>query len=696
MRSNTSAPPVQHLAGIGPKRANLLNRLNISTVNDLLYYLPFRYEDRRNIRKIEDLTSGRLETVSVKVVSMKTVRLPKRRLNLFELIVTDGSGLLKAKWFNQPYLQKNFSEGQNLILSGIAKRSFCGRAGFEMECPEYESAEDNNEDFIHTARIVPVYRTTAGMSVRVLRSVIFNLLKDCIDNIKDPLPEDMLLRHDLPCLKDSISHVHFPLPDADIELMDKGLSRYHKRLSFDELLILEAGIALLKNREERKQGISFNPSGRLLKQLKDHLTFRLTLAQERVFKEILDDMRRPYPMNRLIQGDVGCGKTIVALMAMVSAAECGYQSAIMAPTEILAGQHYINIHRLIEDLGLRVCLLTGSTKERPLSDIEAGRVDIIVGTHALIQEGVIFHNLGLAVIDEQHRFGVLQRALLRKKAANPDILVMTATPIPRTLAMTLYGDLDYSVIDSMPPDRSPVATKRYSPAQKEVIYRLITEEVLKGHQVYVVYPVIEESEDSDLRSAINGRDAFRRIFPDFRTGLIHGKMKTQEREEIMRAFKEGSIDILVSTTVIEVGVDVPNAAMMLIVHAERFGLPQLHQLRGRVGRGSSRSCCLLLAYEPLSKEARRRLDIMVKTTDGFRIAEEDLEIRGPGEFLGTRQSGIPDLRTANLIRDADILGSVRKEAFDLVGLDPELDKWPLLKQGIIDFWEGRVEIFETV
>lgn len=696
MRSNTSAPPVQHLAGIGPKRANLLNRLNISTVNDLLYYLPFRYEDRRNIRKIEDLTSGRLETVSVKVVSMKTVRLPKRRLNLFELIVTDGSGHLKAKWFNQPYLQKNFSEGQNLILSGIAKRSFCGRAGFEMECPEYESAEDNNEDFIHTARIVPVYRTTAGMSVRVLRSVIFNLLKDCIDNIKDPLPEDMLLRHDLPCLKDSISHVHFPLPEADIELMDKGLSRYHKRLSFDELLILEAGIALLKNREERKQGISFNPSGRLLKQLKDNLTFRLTLAQERVFKEILDDMKRPYPMNRLIQGDVGCGKTIVALMAMVSAAECGYQSAIMAPTEILAGQHYINIHRLIEDLGLRVCLLTGSTKERPLSDIEAGRVDIIVGTHALIQEGVIFHNLGLAVIDEQHRFGVLQRALLRKKAANPDILVMTATPIPRTLAMTLYGDLDYSVIDSMPPDRSPVATKRYSPAQKEVIYRLITEEVLKGHQVYVVYPVIEESEDSDLRSAINGRDAFRRIFPDFRTGLIHGKMKTQEREEIMRAFKEGSIDILVSTTVIEVGVDVPNAAMMLIVHAERFGLPQLHQLRGRVGRGSSRSCCLLLAYEPLSKEARRRLDIMVKTTDGFRIAEEDLEIRGPGEFLGTRQSGIPDLRTANLIRDADILGSVRKEAFDLVGLDPELDKWPLLKQGIIDFWEGRVEIFETV
>lgn len=696
MRSDTSALPVQHLAGIGPKRADLLNRLNISTVKDLLYYLPFRYEDRRNIRNIKNLISGRLETVSVKVVSMKTVRLPKRRLNLFELIVTDSSGLLKAKWFNQPYLQKNFSEGQNLILSGIAKRSSCGRAGFEMECPEYESAEDNNEDFIHTARIVPVYRTTAGMSVRVLRSVIFNLLKDCIDNIKDPLPEDILLRHDLPCLKDSIFHVHFPLPDADIELMDKGLSRYHKRLSFDELLILEAGIALLKNRGERKRGISFNPSGRLLKQLKDNLTFRLTLSQERVFKEILDDMRRPYPMNRLIQGDVGCGKTIVALMAMVSAAECGYQSAIMAPTEILAGQHYINIHRLIEDLGLRVCLLTGSTKERPLSDIESGRVDIIVGTHALIQEGVIFHNLGLAVIDEQHRFGVLQRALLREKADNPDILVMTATPIPRTLAMTIYGDLDYSVINGMPPDRSPVATKRCNPAQKEVIYRLISEEVLKGHQVYVVYPVIEESEDSDLKSAINGRDAFSRIFPDFRTGLIHGKMKTQEREEIMRAFKDGSINILVSTTVIEVGVDVPNAAMMLIVHAERFGLPQLHQLRGRVGRGRSSSRCLLLAYEPLSKEARRRLDIMVRTTDGFRIAEEDLEIRGPGEFLGTRQSGMPDLRTANLIRDADILEAVRKEAFDLVGLDPELNRWPLLKQGIIDFWEGRVEIFETV
>ncbi|MEK6673693.1 MAG: ATP-dependent DNA helicase RecG [Nitrospirota bacterium] len=696
MRSDTSALPVQCITGIGPKRAKLLNRLNITTVNDLLYYLPFRYEDRRNVTKISSLTNGRLETVSGKVVSMNMVRLPKRRLKIFELTVTDGSGLLKAKWFNQPYMQKNFSEGQSLILSGIVKRNSYGRAGFEMEGPEYESAEDNNEDFIHTARIVPVYRTTAGMSVRVLRSLIFNLFKDCLDNIEDPLPEDILLRYDLPCLKDSIYCTHFPPPETDLELMNRGLSRYHKRLSFDELLNLETGIVLLKKKEGRKQGISFNPSGKLLKQLKDNLTFMLTPAQERVFKEILDDMRQPYPMNRLIQGDVGCGKTIVALMAMVSAAECGYQSAIMAPTEILAEQHYINIHRLAEDLGLRVFLLTGSMKERPLSEIESGKADIIVGTHALIQEGVTFHNLGLAVIDEQHRFGVLQRALLRKKAQNPDILVMTATPIPRTLAMTLYGDLDYSVIDGMPLDRSPVVTKRFSPAQKEDIYRSITEEILNGHQVYVVYPVIEESENSDLKSAINGRDAFSRIFPDFRTGLIHGKMKSQEREEIMRAFKDRDIDILVSTTVIEVGVDVPNAAMMLIVHAERFGLPQLHQLRGRVGRGSSRSCCLLLAYEPLSKEARRRLDIMVRTTDGFRIAEEDLDIRGPGEFLGTRQSGMPDLRTANLIRDAGLLDAARKEAFDLVSLDPELAKWPLLKQSISAFWEGKIEIFETV
>jgi ATP-dependent DNA helicase RecG len=382
-------------------------------------------------------------------------------------------------------------------------------------------------------------------------------------------------------------------------------------------------------------------------------------------------------------------------MAMMVAVECGYQSAIMAPTEILAGQHYINIHTIVETLGLKACLLTGSSKDRPLDKIASGEIDIVVGTHALIQEGVVFKNLGLAVVDEQHRFGVMQRALLKKKAVNPDVLVMTATPIPRTLALTLYGDLDYSVIDELPPDRQPLKTLLFNPKQKDAIYALIREEVGKGRQVYVVYPVIEESEKTDLRSAVIGKEAFEKVFPKFRIGLIHGRMKPPEREQIMASFKAGGTDILVSTTVIEVGVDVPNATLMIIIHAERFGLSQLHQLRGRIGRGSHNSSCVLLAYSPYSMEARRRLAIMVQSSDGFRIAEEDLDIRGPGEFFGTRQSGMPDLRIANIVRDATLLNQARKEAFDLIGNDPDLKGYPLLRNTLEGFWKGKIELFKT-
>jgi ATP-dependent DNA helicase RecG len=367
----------------------------------------------------------------------------------------------------------------------------------------------------------------------------------------------------------------------------------------------------------------------------------------------------------------------------------------MAPTEVLAEQHYLNIHALVETLGLRICLLTGSKTERPLDAIRSGRMDVVVGTHALIQEGVTFKNLGLAVIDEQHRFGVMQRALLRKKARNPDVLVMTATPIPRTLAMTVYGDLDYSVIDEIPPHRSPVITRRFSEGQKPHIYEAISSEVRKGRQVFVVYPLIEESENSDLKSALMGRDALEKMFPHFRIGLVHGKMKASERESVMASFKHRELDILVCTTVIEVGVDVPNATMMLIVHAERFGLSQLHQLRGRVGRGSEQSYCFLLAYMPYGEEARRRLEIMVHTGDGFRIAEEDLDIRGPGELFGTRQSGMPDLRIAHIVRDALLLESARKEAFALIDRDPLLENSPLLKRGAERFWRGKTDIFKT-
>ncbi|MEW6163155.1 MAG: ATP-dependent DNA helicase RecG [Nitrospirota bacterium] len=691
---------IQYIKGVGPQRAKLLSRLGIETVKDALYYLPYRYEDRSSLKKIGDLRYGNVETVSGRVISAEVKRLPGRNLKIFELTISDGSGLLKGKWFNQPFMKKNFKVGQEVMLCGTVKKTYSG-IGFEMDNPEYEITCDDGDLLIHTNRVVPVYRVTSGLSVRQIRSIMFNLINTCITDVCDPIPVEILRKNGLPGLPESLSGVHFPDANVDIGLLNRRVSDFHRRLSFDELFMLELGLALIKRENVLEKGIAFNPEGRLLRRLIGMLPFRLTKAQEKAFTEILMDMKRPHPMNRLIQGDVGCGKTVVALMAMAVAAECGYQSALMVPTEILAEQHYINIHSMVEDLGLKICLLTGSksalrvTRDTLRDKIASGEINTVVGTHALIQEGVMFKNLGLVVIDEQHRFGVMQRALLRKKAINPDVLVMTATPIPRTLALTLYGDLDYSFIDELPPNRRPVETLLFSPKQKEAIYRFIREEIKEGRQVYVVYPVIEESEKTDLRSAIRGKAAFEKSFPEFRVGLIHGRIKAQEREEIMASFKRGELDLLVCTTVIEVGVDVPNATLMLIIHAERFGLAQLHQLRGRVGRGSHRSYCMLIAFEPHGEEARRRLDIMVRSNDGFRIAEEDLNIRGPGEFFGTRQSGMPDLKIANIVRDARLLNKARREAFSLIDRDPDLKGFPLLRKSLEAFWEGKVELFKT-
>ncbi|MBI3377252.1 MAG: ATP-dependent DNA helicase RecG [Nitrospirae bacterium] len=698
MGKNLSEFPVQYIKGVGPRRAKLLNTLGIKTAEEALYYLPYRYEDRKNIKKISALGYGRLETVIGKVVAAEVIKLPRRNMKLFELTVSDGSGLVKGKWFNQPFLKKNFEEGQEVILSGIVKRNPYRGIGFEFDNPEYEFVTDDADAFIHTARIVPVYRTTAGLSVRQLRAIMFNLINTCIKEVSDNMPEEILIRNNFQGLTESILNSHFPESGIDIDSLNSCSSIYQKRLYFEELFKFELGLSIIKKGKEVENGIAFSSDGVLVRKFLGALKFKLTSAQQRVFEEILYDMRRPHPMNRLLQGDVGCGKTVIAVMAMLTAAECGYQSALMAPTEILAGQHYINIHKMIEDMGLKVCLMTGSKKkerEALRCDIASGEINIIIGTHALIQEGVEFKNLGLAIIDEQHRFGVMQRQLLRKKAVNPDVLVMTATPIPRTLSMTLYGDLDYSVIDELPPGRSPVVTRLFNAGQKEYIYRAIAEETKKGRQVYVVYPVIDETEKTNLKSAIIGKEALEKIFPSLKVELIHGRLKPQERENIMASFKKGGIDVLVSTTVIEVGVDVPNAAMMLIVHAERFGLSQLHQLRGRVGRGGSQSYCFLLMYEPVSEDARRRLDIMIKTNDGFRIAEEDLDIRGPGEFFGTRQAGMPDLKLANIIRDARLLETARKEAFALIDKDAELNTFPELKKGLEMFWKGKIELFKT-
>ena len=700
--SHDLSSPVQYIKGVGPQRAGLLSRLGITTIRDSLFYLPCRYEDRSSAKKIVHLSYDVFHTITGKVVSAEVVTPnPRRpRLKIFEVVITDGSGLLKAKWFNQIYLKRIFKPGQEVVLYGLVKRNYWG-AGFELTNPEYEILDESdsasapaNSVQIHTGRVVPLYRLTEGLSQKQLRNIIHAVLGSSISSLEDTTPAEIIKALGLPGLQESLMNVHFPEASDSLEDFNRGVSLYHQRLAFDELFILQLGLAALKRGEVREKGIAFSPDGRSINRLLGALPFKLTKAQERVFEDILRDMRAPVPMNRLIQGDVGSGKTIVALLSMLAAVESGYQAALMAPTEILAEQHYINIHGLVEDLGLTIQLLTGSKKNKGLDTISSGNADIVIGTHALIQEGVSFKKLGLIVIDEQHRFGVMQRATLKKKGTNPDTLIMTATPIPRTLALTLYGDLDYSVIDELPPNRSPVITRQVYEKQKHSVYRLIEDEAKKGRQIYVVYPVIEETDKTNLKAAITGREAFQMKFPQLKVGLIHGRMKPAEREEIMREFKSGSIHILVSTTVIEVGVDVPNATLMIIIHAERFGLAQLHQLRGRVGRGGSQAYCILLSYG-LTEDSKRRLDVMVKTNDGFIIAEEDLNIRGPGEFFGTKQSGLPDLKVANIVRDVKLLEAARKEAFSLMEKDPSLSAYPRLRNSLEDFWGKRLELFKT-
>lgn len=696
MKDNDSAAQsIQFSKGVGPQRTELFARIGIKTIKDAFYYLPHRYENRSNLKKIGEILIGRNETVRGRIVSAQLIKPRKSRLNIFELTIHDGTGFLKGKWFNQPYMKKNLKIGQEIILSGYVKRTVFSRGDIEMDTPEYEIVTEDSDSCIHTKRVVPIYRLTEGISAKQFRKIMFNVVNSHIDSFVDPIPSVIIQRNHLPALKQSIRHVHFPEDDFDQDSFDSRTSVYHKRLAFDELFLFELGLAVLKKNARRGKGRVFDCKGDLRKALLSRLPFALTEAQKRVVDHIIGDMRQPYSMQRLIQGDVGCGKTVVALLAMLCAVECGFQAALMAPTEILAEQHYLNIYRLVETLGLTSELLTGSTGKSRLNGVARGDIPIVIGTHALIQEGVTFMNLGLVVIDEQHKFGVMQRALLRKKGMDPDVLVMTATPIPRSLALTLYGDLDSSIIDELPPNRQPVITKLFNIRNKAVIYKVLHEEIKRGRQAYVVYPAIEESEIVNIRSAVKGKEAFEKIFPEFRVALLHGRMNPEERETIMRSFKDGGVDILVCTTVIEVGVDVPNATIMLIIHAERYGLAQLHQLRGRVGRGSEKSYCLLLAYEPLGEEAKQRLHIMVQTSDGFKIAEEDLSIRGPGEFLGSKQSGMPDFRVADIVRDAELLETARKEAFNLVESNPELEEFPSLRRSVELFWKGKVDFFRT-
>jgi len=696
---NRLLTPIQYVKGVGPKLAKLFEKKGIRTVEDALYFLPRCYEDRRNLKKISELKTGRKETGFGEILLSGVAFYQNKRKRVFEAVVGDGSGVITLKWFhgNERYLKDRFKKGLRLIFSGEVRWFNYQK---EIHHPDLEIVDgDIEKDYLNFKRIVPIYSETEGLHQRTLRKLMKNILDGYADELSSPIPQEIVERQDLIDFSEAFRRVHFPPEGESIEVLNCQRSDGHRRIIFDEFFFLELGLALKKKGMALETGITFQTDGILARKLLDLLSFQLTRSQDKVWAEIREDLERPHPMNRLIQGDVGSGKTVVALLASLYVVECGYQAAIMAPTEVLAEQHFLNLHRWVEPLGVNVALLTSSIKGSEREDlydrIRRGDVHLVIGTHAVIQEAVEFNHLGLAIIDEQHKFGVVQRGLLKKKGENPDVLVMTATPIPRTLAMTIYGDLDVSVIDEMPPGRMPVETKVFPEPARERVYRIVEEEVRKGRQAFIVYPLVEESEKLDLKDATRMAEHLQKdVFPDFQISLLHGRMKSDEKEAIMMEYKEGKIQILVATTVIEVGIDIPNASVMVVEHAERFGLSQLHQLRGRIGRGRYPSKCILLAQYRSSEEARVRLHAMERTNDGFQIAEEDLALRGPGEFFGVRQSGLPDFRVAHLVRDTPILIEARKEAFRLIQEDPELvhPSHSVLKDMLRRRWKGRLEL----
>ena len=672
---NRLLTPIQYVKGVGPRLAKLFEKKGILTVEDALYFLPRCYEDRSNLKKISELKAGRKETGFGEVLLSGVALYQGRKKRVFETVVGDGSGTITLKWFhgNERYLRERFKKGRQLIFSGEVRWFNYQR---EIHHPDVEIVDgDIEKDYLNFKRIVPIYSETEGLYQRTLRRLMKAILDGYADELSSPIPPEIVERQDLIDFSEAFRRVHFPHEGEPVEALNLQRSDAHRRIIFDEFFFLELGMALKKRGVALETGISFKTDGVLVQNLLNLLSFKLTSAQERALAEIKEDLERPHPMNRLIQGDVGSGKTVVALLTCLDVVESGYQAAIMAPTEVLAEQHFLNLRRWVEPLGVKVALLTssvkGSEREELYRSIGNGDIHLVIGTHAVIQEAVEFRRLGLAIIDEQHKFGVVQRGLLKKKGGNPDVLVMTATPIPRTLAMTVYGDLDVSLIDEMPPGRVPVETKVFPEPARAKVYRIVEEEVKKGRQAFIVYPLVEESEKLDLRDATRMAEHLQKeVFPEFRIGLLHGRMKSDEKEAIMMEVKEGRIQILVATTVIEVGIDIPNASVMVVEHAERFGLSQLHQLRGRIGRGRYPSKCILLAQYRSSEEARVRLRAMEKTTDGFKIAEEDLTLRGPGEFFGIRQSGLPDFRVAHIIRDTPVLIEARKEAFRLIQEEP--------------------------
>jgi ATP-dependent DNA helicase RecG len=683
--------PLQFVKGIGEARAGMLRSRGLETVLDLLYHLPFRYEDRRQIKEVRSLVPGEKVTVLARVERGSVSRFRKGALGLFEATLSDGRGTLEARWFNNNRLADVLVPGVRVALFGKVEAERRNRP--LMVQPEFEILHENEEDEgLHTGRIVPVYEAIVKLSTRIFRTLFHRILQE-VEMPPDPLPEDIRRRLALPTLAGALREVHQPPQDADLRLLNEFRSPGQFRLIFDEFFWLECGLALKRTKARKSEGIAFNVTGRAREQIKKMLPFKPTGAQRRVTQEIVDDMKAPYPMNRLLQGDVGSGKTIVAAEAAVIAIENGYQVAVLAPTEILAAQHYAYFRSLLEKLGYVVLLLTGSMTSRAKQQLKkavtGGFAHLVLGTHALLQKDVAFSKLGLAIVDEQHRFGVVQRLMLFGKGARPDVLVMTATPIPRTLALTVYGDLDVSSIDELPPGRKPVTTRHVTEVSIEKVWTFVRKEIAKGRQSYVVYPVIEESETRDMKAAERGYEHLSQaVFPGVPAGLLHGKMPAEDKAEAMSRFQNGETKILVSTTVIEVGVDVPNATVLVIEQAERFGLAQIHQLRGRVGRGAEQSYCFLVTGR-LNEIARERIRTLLESNDGFYIAEMDMRLRGPGEFFGTRQSGIPGLRIASLFRDADILELARGEAQTLIANAGASDQIREVARYIQDHWQRQ-------
>ncbi len=694
------ATPLQYVKGIGPARAEMLAAKDLSTVADLLYYAPFRYEDRRNIKSIAELAPGEKAVVLARVSAGKLSRYRRNGPALFEATLHDGSGAnLQARWFHGERFQDTLVSGTRLALFGKVEldRSHGNRLMIQPEI-EILSADDEGEETLHSGRIVPVYEAAAKISTRVFRTLIDRILKDA-PMPEDALPESVRTHLALPDLASAIHHLHFPPHDADLRLLNEFRTPAQVRLIFDEFFWLECGLALKKGKAKAAAGIPFIVTDRAREQIKKMLPFKPTGAQRRVMQEIADDMKRPHPMNRLLQGDVGSGKTIVAAQAAVIAIENGYQVAVLAPTEILAAQHYLYFKRLLEKLGYVVASLTGSQSAREKQQIKnliaEGYIKVVVGTHALIQEDVKFSKLGLAIVDEQHRFGVRQRLELMKKGEQPDVLVMTATPIPRTLALTIYGDLDVSTLDELPPGRKPIITRHVQESAVEGVYGFIAQEIKSGRQAYIVYPLVEETDTGAVKAAEKMFEHLsQKVFTDIPVGLLHGKLPAGDKESAMQTFQSGQTKILVSTTVIEVGVDVPNASVMVIEQAERFGLAQIHQLRGRVGRGPHQSYCVLVTAK-LNDVARERIRTLIESHDGFYIAEMDMKLRGPGEFFGTKQSGIPGLRLADLIRDGDILEIARKEAQELIHGSTQPEELRSIVRYIQEHWQRKYALVQV-